>query len=45
MICISPVAPLGEVERASPSLSARMTARIQAAGMSKRSAASAMKSA
>jgi len=45
MICIRPIAPLGEMARASPALSAAMTACIHAAGTPKRRAASAMWSA
>src|SRR5574338_462897 len=41
MICIRPIAPLGEIARTSPKLSACMTARIHAAGMPKRREASA----
>ena len=36
MICIRPMAPLGEIARTSPKLSARITARIQVAGMPNR---------
>jgi hypothetical protein len=42
MICISPIAPFGEVARAFPALSARKTALIHAVGNAKRCAASAM---
>src|SRR5579885_379353 len=41
MICISPIAPFGEIAWTSPKLSARITARIHAAGMPKRHEASA----
>ena len=41
MICIRPMAPLGEIARTSPKLSARITTRIQVAGIPKRWAASA----
>jgi hypothetical protein len=42
MICIRPIAPFGDWACASPPLSMRITARIQAAGTPKRCAASAM---
>src|SRR5579872_2874068 len=45
MICMSPIAPLGETACASPALSARITARIHDAGTPKRREASAMKAA
>src|SRR5690348_5994508 len=44
MICIRPMAPLGERARGSPRLSTRMTARIQDGGIENRRAASATKS-
>jgi hypothetical protein len=42
MICIRPIAPLGDRAVLSPVLSTAMTARIQRSGMAKRVAASAM---
>src|ERR1700730_6711690 len=43
MICIKPMAPLGDRARTSPRLSARMTARIQDDGTKNRRDASATK--
>src|SRR5260221_14055252 len=40
MICISPTAPFGETALTLPPLSTRITPRIHAAGIAKRSAAS-----
>jgi hypothetical protein len=40
MICIKPIAPLGETACTAPKLSARMTPHIQAVGMPKRYEAS-----
>jgi hypothetical protein len=40
MICIKPIAPLGETACAAPKLSARMTPRIQPVGTPKRCEAS-----
>jgi hypothetical protein len=45
MICIRPIAPAEETARASPALSARITALIQATGTPKRRDASAIYSA
>src|SRR5260370_41601809 len=42
MRCISPTAPVGDTALGLPSLSTRMTARIQDAGTEKRIAASSM---
>src|ERR1044072_1423 len=44
MICIRPIAPLGDSARGSPRLSTRMTARIQDGGIENRREASATKS-
>src|SRR5215207_5365911 len=44
MICIKPIAPLGDSARGSPRLSTRMTARIQDGGIENRREASATKS-
>src|ERR1700722_14220930 len=45
MICISPIAPLGDRARTSPTLSTCITARIHEVGTSKRRDASSMKAA
>src|SRR5882724_1010687 len=45
MICISPIAPLGDRACTSPALSTRITARIQDAGTPNRCDASAMNAA